>query len=179
MIGLERDTVCLAPYEAGWARLYELEEARLQAAVGEHVLDIQHVGSTAIPGIVAKPILDIAVAVQSFETAYACVAPIEALGYEYKGENGIPRRHFFVRRDSDSGQTLVHLHMNELGSPDWESQVLFRDYMLAHPEAAAEYAALKQDLAAQFPRDREAYTDGKASFIARILRLAREEATRG
>ncbi len=175
MIGLERDTVRLAPYETGWARLYEAERARLQAAVGEHVLDIQHVGSTAIPGIVAKPILDIAVAVHSFEAAYVCVAPIEALGYEYVGENGIPRRHYFVRRDPETGQTLVHLHMNELDGPDWENQVLFRDYLLAHPEAAAEYATLKRDLAAQYPRDREAYTEGKAQFIVQVLRLARSE----
>ncbi|HUT18496.1 MAG TPA: GrpB family protein [Anaerolineae bacterium] len=179
MIGLERDTVRLVPYQAGWARLYGAEKARLQGAVGDHVLDIQHVGSTAIPGIVAKPILDIAVAVHSFEAAYVCVAPIEALGYEYKGENGIPRRHYFVRRDPKTAQTIVHLHMNELGGPDWENQVLFRDYMLAHPEAAAEYTALKRGLAAQFPRDREAYTDGKAPFIECILRLARAETTRG
>jgi GrpB-like predicted nucleotidyltransferase (UPF0157 family) len=175
MIGLERGVVRLAPYEDSWARVYEAEKARLQAAVGEHVLDIQHVGSTAIPGTVAKPILDIAVAVRSFEEAYVCVAPIEALGYEYKGENGIPRRHYFVRRDPETGQTLIHLHMNELDGPDWENQVFFRDYMLAHPEAAEEYTALKQRLAAQFPRDREAYTEGKAPFIERILCLAREE----
>jgi GrpB-like predicted nucleotidyltransferase (UPF0157 family) len=175
MIGLERDTVRLTPYQADWAHLYAAEKARLQGAVGEHVLDIQHVGSTAISDIVAKPILDIAVAVCSFEAAYVCVAPIEALGYEYVGENGIPRRHYFVRRDPETGQTLVHLHMNELGGPDWENQILFRDYLLAHPEAAAEYAVLKRDLAAQFPRDREAYTDGKAPFIEHILRLARAE----
>lgn len=175
MIGLERDTVRLAPYEPEWARLYEVERARLQAAVGEHVLDIQHVGSTAIPGIVAKPILDIAVAVASFETAYVCVAPIEALGYAYYGENGIPRRHYFVRRDPETSQTLIHLHVNELDGPDWENQILFRDYLIAHPEAAAQYSALKRDLAAQYPHDREAYTEAKAPFIEHVLRLARAE----
>lgn len=177
MIGLERGVVRLAPYEDGWARLYEREKARLQDAVGDQVLDIQHVGSTAISGIVAKPILDIAVAVRSFEAAFACVEPVVALGYEYHGENGIPRRHYFVRRDPDSGQTIVHLHMNEIDGLDWENQVLFRDYLLAHPEAAAEYVAVKQALAAQYPRDRDAYTEGKAAFITRILRLAREEAS--
>jgi GrpB-like predicted nucleotidyltransferase (UPF0157 family) len=175
MIGLERDTVRLAPYEPEWARLYEAERARLQAAVGEHVLDIQHVGSTAIPGIVAKPILDIAAAVRSFEAAFVCIEPIVALGYEYYGENGIPRRHYFVRRDPVSGQTIIHLHMNELGGPDWENQILFRDYMLAHPGTAAQYTALKRDLAAQYPHDREAYTDAKAPFIEHVLRLARTD----
>ncbi|MFN2230870.1 MAG: GrpB family protein [Anaerolineae bacterium] len=175
MIGLESGVVLLAPYENSWARLYEKERARLQEAVGDQVLDIQHVGSTAIPGIVAKPILDIAVAVRSFEAAYACVEPIVALGYEYHGENGIPRRHYFVRRDPDSGQTIVHLHVNEVDGPDWENQVVFRDYLLAHPEAAQAYVALKQELAAQYPHDRDAYTEGKAPFITRILRLARGE----
>jgi len=175
MIGLERGIVRLAPYEDEWTHLYVEERARLQEAVGDQVLDIQHVGSTAIPGIVAKPILDIAVAVRSFEAAYVCIEPIVALGYEYHGENGIPRRHYFVRRDPDSGQTIVHLHVNEVDGPDWENQVLFRDYLLAHPEAAEEYVALKQELATQYPRDRDAYTEGKAPFIERILRLAREE----
>ena len=175
MIGLERDTVRLAPYEPKWAHLYGAERARLQAAVGEHVLDIQHIGSTAIPGIVAKPILDIAIAVRSFEAAHVCVAPIEALGYEYRGENGIPRRHYFVRHDPHTGHTLIHLHMVEVDGPDWENQILFRDYLLAHSEAAAEYTALKRDLAAKYPHDREAYTDAKAPFIEHILRLARAE----
>jgi GrpB-like predicted nucleotidyltransferase (UPF0157 family) len=175
IIGLERDIIRLAPYEAGWARLYEEEKARLQAAVGDQVLDIQHVGSTAIPGIVAKPIIDIAIAVASFEAAYVCVAPIEALGYEYRGEHGIPRRHYFVLRDPDSGKTLVHVHVRERDGPGWEKQILFRDYMRAHPQATAEYAALKQDLAARYPHDRLSYTEGKTSFIEHILCLARSE----
>jgi GrpB-like predicted nucleotidyltransferase (UPF0157 family) len=175
MIGLERGVVRLAPYEDEWTCLYEEEKARLQAAVGDQVLDIQHVGSTAIPGIVAKPILDVAVAVRSFEAAFVCIEPIVALGYEYHGENGIPRRHYFVLRDPDTGHTLIHLHMNELDGPDWENQILFRDYLLAHPEAAAEYATLKRDLATQYPQDRDAYTDAKAPFIQQVLRLARSE----
>jgi GrpB-like predicted nucleotidyltransferase (UPF0157 family) len=87
MIGLERGIVRLALYNAEWARLFEKERARLQAAVGDYVLDIQHVGSTSIPGMVAKPIVDIAIAVASFEAAFVCVDPIERIGYEYEGEN--------------------------------------------------------------------------------------------
>ena len=170
MIGLERGIVRLVPYSADWKRLFEKEKARLQTAVGDYVLDIQHVGSTSIPGTVAKPIIDIAIAVESFEQAFVCVEPIEQLGYEYKGENGIPRRHFFVKRNPRSTH---HVHMNELGSRDWENQVLFRNYLLEHPEAVEEYVALKIRLAERFPLDREAYTDGKAPFIERILRLAR------
>jgi len=173
MIGLERGIVRLAPYNAEWARLFEEERARLQAAVGDYVLDIQHVGSTSIPGMVAKPIIDIAIAVVSFEGALGCVGPMERIGYEYEGENGVPRRHLFVKRNPS---TTYHVHISEPGSRNWENQVLFRDYLLAHPEVAEEYVALKMRLAEQFPSDREAYTDGKAPFIERILRLARSAA---
>lgn len=93
MIGLKRGIVELAPYTAEWRRLFEEEKARLQAAIGQYVLDIQHVGSTAIPGMIAKPIIDIGIAVRDFEEARVCILPIEQLGYEYRGEQGIPRRH--------------------------------------------------------------------------------------
>jgi GrpB-like predicted nucleotidyltransferase (UPF0157 family) len=172
MIGLERDVVKLRPYTAEWARLFAEEEERIRGAIGEYVLDIQHVGSTAIPGMAAKPILDIAVAVASFEEAFVCVAPMEHIGYEYCGENGIPRRHYFVKR---SPLTTHHVHINERGSRNWENQVIFRDYMSAHPQAIEAYIALKEGLAKQFPRDREAYTNGKAQFIEHILDLARKD----
>lgn len=168
VIGLERGHVELVPYDPAWRRCYETERARLQAAIGNHVLDIQHVGSTSIPGMIAKPIIDIAVAVASFETAQVCIAPVERLGYAYRGENGIPRRHFFVRGE----RRTHHLHINELNSAQWRNQVCFRDALIHNPELAAAYATLKQDLARQFPTDREAYTAGKAPFIRRVLAQA-------
>ena len=171
MLGLERGVVRLAEYNAGWKQLFEEEQARLRAAVGQWVLDIQHVGSTSIPRIAAKPILDIAVAVSNFEKASVCIEPMQHLGYEYRGEHGIPRRHFFVK----GNPTIYHVHMNEIHSRDWENQVVFRDWMIAHPELAEEYTALKAGLADRFPTDREAYTEGKAPFIERVLRLARSE----
>lgn len=169
-IGLERGVVRLVAYTPEWAWLFELEKARLQAALGDKVLDIQHVGSTSIPGCTAKPILDIAIAVESFEAAFACVPLIEQLGYEYGGEHGIPRRHYFVRRDPRSTH---HIHMLEQSSADYQAHLLFRDYLRTHPEAVAEYVALKQSLMEQFPADREAYTDGKAVFVQQILALAK------
>jgi len=169
MIGLERGTVKLAPYTTEWKRLFEQEKALLQAAVGDYVLDIQHVGSTSIPGMVAKSIIDIGIAVRSFEEATVCVNPIKQLGYEYRGEHGIPRRHFFVKGDPRTH----HVHVNEIDSRDWENQVLFRDDLIRHPEIAQEYAELKMELAQRFPTDRQAYLDGKAPFIERVLRLAR------
>jgi GrpB-like predicted nucleotidyltransferase (UPF0157 family) len=165
MIGLERGIVKVAPYTAEWERLFEEEKALLQAAIGRYVLDIQHVGSTAIPGIVAKPIIDIAIAVANFEEASVCIEPVERLGYEYRGENGIPRRHYFVKGDPRT----YHIHMNELGSRDWQKLVRFRDYLVQHPDLAEAYAALKTELAGRYPTDREAYQEGKAPFIERVL----------
>ena len=177
-IGLERGLVRLEPYSAVWAQRHQEERARLAAALGLHVLDIQHVGSTAIPGLSAKPILDIAIAVASFEAATACIAPLEALGYLYRGENGIPRRHYFVLRAPDGETTLVHVHMLKGSSAEWENHLLFGDYLRAHPDAVQAYQALKQQLRAQFRGDRAAYTEGKAGFIARILEQARAEIPR-
>jgi GrpB-like predicted nucleotidyltransferase (UPF0157 family) len=145
--------------------------------LGPHALDIKHVGSTAIPGILAKPILDIAVAVACFEGASVCIAPLEALGYLYRGEHGIPRRHYFVLRAPQGDARLVHLHMLEIQSANWEDHLLFRDYLRAHPAEAQAYQALKQQLAARFRHDRHAYTKGKTAFVTRILELARAAPT--
>jgi GrpB-like predicted nucleotidyltransferase (UPF0157 family) len=171
LIGLDRGVVRLAPYNAGWVQVYEAERARIEAAIGTHILEVQHVGSTSIPGIAAKPIVDIAVGVASFEGARVCIAPMEALGYTYRGENGIPGRHYFTRGDP----TLYHVHMHEITSRAWGNLVLFRDYLLEHPEEAQAYWALKERLAGQHCHDRRAYTDGKAAFIERILDQARAE----
>lgn len=171
MTGLEIDTVRLVPYTKEWVRLFEEERLRLQAVVGRYVLDIQHVGSTFIPGMVAKPIIDIAIAVNNFEEASICIKPIEQLGYEYKGENGIPRRHFFAK----GNPTTHHLHMNEIGSRAWNDHIIFRDYLAQHPEIAKEYAELKMGLARRYPTDRQSYLDNKAPFIQRVIQLAGSE----
>ena len=161
----------MVPYDPEWVRLFAEEKARLQAVIGAYVLDIQHVGSTSVPGMVAKPILDIAIAVRNFEEARVCIPPVESLGYAYKGEFGIPRRHYFVKGEPRTH----HIHMNERGSTDWENQVLFRDCLIRHPDLAEEYARLKLELARRFPEDRLAYTDAKAPLIERVLYLARQE----
>jgi GrpB-like predicted nucleotidyltransferase (UPF0157 family)/protein associated with RNAse G/E len=168
MLGLPRGTVTLSPYHAEWPVLFRDEATQLQSAIGAHVLDIQHVGSTSIPGIPAKPIIDIAVAVDNFEAAAICIQPLEALGYHYRGEAGIPRRHYFSKGDPST----YHLHMNEISSADWQQQIAFRDYLRQHPAQALAYAQLKIQLAQQFPTDRLAYTESKSGFIAGVLQKA-------
>jgi len=172
LIGLERGVVKLVPYTVEWRQLFEQEKSLLRVAVVQYVLDVQHVGSTSIPGMIAKPIIDIGVAVTNFEEARVCIPPVEQLGYEYRGEFGIPRRHYFVK----GNPRTHHIHMNEMDSRDWENQVLFRDYLIQHPALVEEYAALKMKLAQRYPTDREAYLDGKAFFIKQVLEMARSVA---
>ena len=170
VLGLRGNTVRVSPYSSEWPRLFLEERERLDRCIGEYVLDIQHVGSTSIPGMAAKPILDIAIAVENFEEAARCVQPIEQLGYQYRGENGIPRRHYFTKGDPRTH----HLHMVELHSENWAITICFRDQLRQRADLAQEYAALKLCLAEQFPTDRTAYQDGKADFIQRVLQQARE-----
>jgi GrpB-like predicted nucleotidyltransferase (UPF0157 family) len=166
-MGGEQRRVGLAEYDAGWPRLFEEEAARIRDAVGDWVLAVEHIGSTSVPGMPAKPIIDIAVAVRSFGEAVRCVAPLEQVGYTYRGEWGMPRRHYFVKGEPRTH----HLHMLEAGTEQWDRHIRFRDTLRASPELAAEYAALKRRLAAPFARDRDAYQAGKALFIGRVERL--------
>ena len=170
-LGVQRGVVLLVPHNPAWKDLFEAEKALLQAALGAAVLDIQHVGSTAILDLPAKPILDIAIAVRDFDEARVCIQPIEQLGYEYRGENGIPRRHFFAK----GNPRTHHIHINEIDGPEWRSQILFRDYLRQHPHVVRQYAELKLALAQQYPTDRPAYTEAKAPFIQQVLALARSD----
>ena len=165
MLGLPSGIVRVCPYALEWARLFEGEAGRIRAAIGPYALDIQHIGSTSVPGLAAKPIIDIGIAVADFDEAARCVQPLVALRYQYMGENGIPRRHYFVRGDP----RMYHVHMNERASADWQQTIRFRDYLRAHPDVAAAYADLKLRLAQQFPTDRPAYQDGKDDFIKQVL----------
>jgi GrpB-like predicted nucleotidyltransferase (UPF0157 family) len=168
VLGLERGYVRLIRYQSEWARLFELEKSRLQLALGDGVLDIQHIGSTAVPGLVAKPILDIAIAVCDFESARSLIPAIESIGYTYRGEVGIPRRHYFVKGDPRTH----HIHMLEQASQEWTHLLIFRNTLQDDPNLAQQYANLKERLAAQYPNDREAYLKGKAVFIEDVINKA-------
>jgi GrpB-like predicted nucleotidyltransferase (UPF0157 family) len=168
-IGLEPGVVRLCVYNPEWPVLFEQEKQRLLSVLVGQVLDVQHIGSTSIPGCTAKPILDIAIAVQNFETAFALVPLFESLGYEFRGELGIPRRHYFSIREPRSTH---HIHMFEPTHPGYQATLLFRDYLRTHPAAVEQYVALKQSLAQAYPQDRDAYTHAKTEFVHHILDLA-------
>jgi GrpB-like predicted nucleotidyltransferase (UPF0157 family) len=169
MLGLRAGTVRVCPYTLEWARLFEEEATRIRAAIGADILDIQHIGSTSVPGLAAKPIIDIGIAVANFEEARRCIEPLVMLGYRYLDENDIPRRHFFVQGDPRTH----HVHMNELDSADWQQTIGFRDYLRTHPDVALAYADLKLQLAQQFATDFPAYHAGKDAFIKQVVQAAR------
>ena len=167
-LGLENNTVQLVAYQLDWERAFLEEQARLRETLGGAVLDVQHIGSTAVPGLLAKPVLDIGVAVWDFDEAFTLIEPLEMLGYRYRGEYGIARGHYFVK----GLPRTHHLHMLEERSLEWRNHLLFRDYLRTYTETAATYQALKMQLAERFPGDRDAYTEGKHAFIQDILNRA-------
>lgn len=167
MQGVPRNKVALLLHDPQWDAEFVRVKGLLQALWGAAVLDVQHIGSTAIQGICAKPILDVAVMVRSF--ADMDVAALTALGYEPCGLQPPDfSRHLFVLRGGEERLSLQHIHVYQPNDLDFARCVGFCAYLNAHPEEARAYAALKQTLAARFPDDRIAYGDGKAAFIQAI-----------
>ena len=154
----------LASEHAAWASAFFSERERMLAALGSSIVALEHVGSTAVPGVPAKPILDILIGVVSFELAVVCVEPMQSLGYEYRGEYGIARRHYFVK----GAPRTHHVHMLEVDGQAWRSMLGFRDALRAQPELAREYGEAKLALAAA-SRDRAAYQSAKDPVVAGIL----------
>ena len=134
---------------------------------------VEDVGSTAVPGLAAKPVLDILVGAAPFPLPDDALAALAALGYEYRGDNGVPGRQFFR-----TNPRTRHLHVVEFGGEEWLRLTLFRDYCRAHAEVAQQYEALKRRLATDHPHERRRYTEGKAAFIEAVLRRAPANAHR-
>ena len=177
------DEVVIAEYDPVWPAQFAEEAGRIGAALGDCVVAVEHFGSTAVPGLSAKPIIDLLVAVRSLPEARAWVVPaLEALGYAYWPDDPAPDRMFFVKGLPPNGPRTHHVHVVDLsashdprlGDFTFADRLLFRDYLRAHPEEAQRYAALKRDLSAQFADDREAYTNGKTDYIYGVMQEAQE-----
>jgi GrpB-like predicted nucleotidyltransferase (UPF0157 family) len=151
MIGLVRGTVTLSPHHEEWHELFAEERKRILTAIGDQSFRIEHIGSTSICGITAKPILDIMIGTPEFEAELPYVGALEAISYECKGENGVPERHFFGK----GAPRTVHLNVVRFGGKFWLSHIAFRDYIKINRDAAHEYERLKLSLAERFPSDRE------------------------
>jgi GrpB-like predicted nucleotidyltransferase (UPF0157 family) len=162
-------TLVLAEYDPAWPAAFEAEAARLRAAVGAHVIAIEHVGSTSVPGLLAKPVIDVAVAVASERAADACVAPMRAMGYEYRGPHGDDpaRRYYALDRD---GRRAVQVHLWIVPAEGWARHLRFRDLLRGSPALAAAYAREKRRVAEAVGWDKRAYAEAKGPFIQALLR---------
>lgn len=168
--------VGIVNYDPQWPVLYEEEKGRILDVIGRRIAAIEHIGSTAVPELAAKPIIDIMIAVRRLADADECIEPLQDIGYEYVREFEVemPERRFF--RKGPPEERTYHIHMIELTSEFWERHLLFRDYLRTHPEVAQQYYQLKKELAARYGSDREAYAEAKTPFIESIV--AKSRATR-
>jgi len=174
-----KDKVEIVSYDPRWPGRFE-EEKRflLQTLPADIIRRVEHFGSTAVPGLEAKPVVDMLVEVRSLEETQRRIVPVlEALAsYEYfwrpTGADSEPFYCWFIKRDT-AGARTHHIHMVEPGFPQWEA-LLFRDHLIAHPETAREYGELKRHLSKAYPDDRVAYTREKTAFVTRVTTLASE-----
>jgi len=157
-----------------WIATLERESDRLLSALGDIVLEIHHIGSTAVPGIRAKPIVDVVPVVVGLTRLDAGRGRVETLGYVWWGEYGIARRRYCTLQDPATGRRSINAHFFEQGDPEIERHVAFRDYLRAHPEAARDYEAIKIRSATQNPENVTDYNDGKSAWIRAIEPLAIE-----
>ena len=165
------DEVVLAAYDPSWPEIFAGEARAIRQALGDVLVGIEHVGSTSIPGLASKPVIDIVVSVTSLAAETAQVPALAALGYDCRGENGIPGRLFF-RKGLVEFKRTHHLHLVEAGHEQWAFMLLFRDYLRSHPGDARRYEELKHALAKKFRDNRSAYTNGKADFVQAVLEKA-------
>ena len=172
-IGLRRHTVRVVDHDPSWSALFANECRSLHRTLGDLVADVQHVGSTAVPDLPAKPILDIAVAIRTTDPIPDIVERLTGIGYIYRGDGGDDGGHLFVR-ESEPDIRTVHVHVVELNGTQWRNYLLFRKMLLEDASVRKRYAAIKNNFAKQFPDDRKLYTSAKDGFIRGILGKAHE-----
>ena len=164
--------IVIREYDPTWPKLFEGLRGRVLGALGGLVVTVEHVGSTAVPGLAAKPIVDVDTVVPSAEDVPLAIERLERAGYRHEGDLGIPGREAF-RPPADAA--WHHLYVVTAGSEELRRHLAFRDYLRAHPEEASTYAALKRESARRFGGDRRAYSDSKGKFVERILSQAMDD----
>ncbi len=172
-LGLQKGKVKLVPHDPSWSKSFQDEKDGLVHAFPELILEISHGGSTAIPTISAKPIIDMFVRIESLSDAEKIRGSMSKLGYSYRGEDGVPGRILYAKGPEDN--RTHYAHFVEGDNDEWKNHLLIKNYFLKHPQAAAEYEALKLALAKQFLDDRKAYSHGKDAYIKGILKKAQSE----
>ena len=163
--------VHIEPYSAAWLERFAAEAGVIDRTIGPWITGgIHHVGSTAVPGLAAKPVIDVMVGVADLQSSRPCIELLKPLSYchwPYRADI----MHWFCK--PRPGHRTHHLHLVPTGSPRYLNVLAFRDYLRAHPDARAKYEALKRDLADRYPNDREAYTEGKTDLIGKLTEAAR------
>jgi GrpB-like predicted nucleotidyltransferase (UPF0157 family) len=157
----------VVPHNPDWQQTFEQAAQQVAQALGDNVVAIHHIGSTAIPGIYAKPIIDLLLVVRAIVLVDQHNPAMAAQGYEAMGEYGIPGRRYFRKHDA-AGVRTHHVHVFEVGSAQIERHLAFRDYLRSHPAEAQAYSDLKRRLAQTHPTNIDAYMDGKDGFIQAI-----------
>jgi GrpB-like predicted nucleotidyltransferase (UPF0157 family) len=172
------EDVAVVPYDPDWPRRFQDEKKHLLACLPSELIGrIEHFGSTAVPGLAAKPIIDMLVEVRSLEETQREIVPIlESQGYDYFWrptwkDDTPPFYAWFIKRNA-GGTRTHHIHMVESHFEHWD-RLLFRDYLIQHTDVADEYQRLKIHLADEYPNDRVAYTRGKTDFILKVMALAK------
>ena len=176
-----QEDVAIVPYDPRWPELFRQEkQALLSCLPRELIRRIEHFGSTAVPGLAAKPVVDLLVEVTDLEATKVQIVPVlQSKGYDYFwrptwGDNTPPFYAWFIKRSPSSGARTHHIHMVEHDFIEHWDRLLFRDYLIERPQIAAEYEALKLQLASAFPNDRVGYTKGKTEFIVRVTDEAKQ-----
>jgi GrpB-like predicted nucleotidyltransferase (UPF0157 family) len=170
-IGLKRGSVKLSSYQKQWSIEFEKEKQRLLNKLGDLVVDIQHIGSTSVSGLKAKPIIDMSAGVRRFGDARKLKKRLRELGYNF---DRTFQHQLFFAKGSDASRTH-YLHVMRYKGVKWNNDALFRDYLRKHSYQIKKYSDLKTRLAKQYPDERQKYSDGKDKFIKNIIRLARRE----
>ena len=171
-LGLKRGTVALQPHQVIWVENAAETIAELKTVLGEVAVDVQHIGSTSIRSIYAKPIIDLVIGVRDFEEIKAKIDDLEKIGVIFRGQDH-PGQLLFVKGDFEKDTRTHHIHTVLWGENEWVNYVNFRDYLNAYPDKAAQYDALKCHLLQDFADDRGAYTSGKQELIDQLLSEAR------
>lgn len=170
-IGMKRGTVYLEEHQLAWEHSASETIADIKAAAGDLICDVQHIGSTSVKHIKAKPIIDIAVAVNDYDEVIAMNHKLSEYGIIFRFDER-PKELLYVKGDFDSDIRTHHIHFVLNGSKEWNNYVNFRDYLNANKCVSCEYEAVKSKLAELYPCDRFAYTEGKSGIISRILQDA-------
>jgi len=170
-IGLERGAVQLKVYDPNWTVEFEKEKRSLLDVFGDKITAIEHIGSTSVPGLPAKPIIDIIAAIPTFDNAEDFIEPLQKLGYEYMPERMFEDRKFFPKGPRSNRTHHLNLVLKD-DVDQWRSPLLFRNYLRTHVDRRNEYARLKSLLAEKYSNNREMYTKSKNYFIKRILSIA-------